>query len=223
MVSGLWRRIQSALGTAEPRQAGRRTPVPVEPESPRPRLPDLPLHQKAEAAPEPRLAPAPEPAAGSDTVATPLPAEEGKEESPEQFAERLSTRLVEDETLRGSLSDEEFQPLLDWALGRVGELARSGSTLPPAAAPARLRKAESQVLELLRLADLAIGERAEADPGLVVSRFQMLDTLLAPPLLEQDAAGRARARLEALLAEPPERLQAAEGAELARRVAEALG
>ena len=51
----------------------------------------------------------------------------------------------------------------------------------------------------------------------------MLDTLLEPPLVDHEAANRARARLEAILAQPARRLQAADGAELTRQLADALG
>ena len=37
--------------------------------------------------------------------------------------ERAAERLLDDERLRGSLTDEQFQPLLDWALAIVDRLA----------------------------------------------------------------------------------------------------
>jgi hypothetical protein len=78
------------------------------------------------------------------------------------------------------------------------------------------------LLELLRVVDLAVGDRSGVSPEVAMSRFQMLDTLLAPPLLPGPVATVAQARLEAWLTEPPERLQAEDGATLVRRLVEVL-
>ena len=140
----------------------------------------------------------------------------------EHLNESLTSRLVEDESLRGNLTDDEFQPILDWALKRVAALSDSYTALPPKAAEARFNQTSGQLLELLRTVDLAVGARATAGPDLTVSRFQMLDTLLTPPLLPGPVATAAQARLEALLAEPPERLQSEDGEALVQRLLEVL-
>ena len=140
----------------------------------------------------------------------------------EQLAESLTLRLVEDESLRGNLTDDEYQPLLDWATRRIQELAGSYAGLPAAAAAARFTQTAGQLLELLRMIDLAVGDRSGVSTDAILSRFEMLDTLLAPPLLPGPTATVAQARLEALLAEPPERLAAEDGAALVRRLVEVL-
>ena len=229
MVSGIWRRIRSLVG-------GR----PTSPEAgiARPYLPNL---RYIPGAPSPggtdvgRSAPPPPPPEAAPEAATPPdarlrrvarePTRTVSEAPPPpvaRLADSLSARLDEDETLRGDLTRDELRPLLEWARARIGDLAQACASLPPAVAAARFQQAGGQLLDLLRTANLAIGARASASPDLVVSRFQLLDTLIEPPLFEADAAGRARARLEALLAEPPERLHAADGAKLARRLVEAL-
>ena len=228
MVSGIWRRIRSLVG-------GR--PTSPEAGTARPYLPNL---RYVPGAPTPggtdvgRSAPPPPPPEATAAAAAPPDAiapavreptravAEGPPPPVAQLAESLITRLGEDETIRGDLTEAELQPLLEWARARIGDLERACAGEPPAAAAARLQQAGGQLLDLLRTANLAIGGRASANPDLVVSRFQLLDTLIEPPLFEAEAAGRARARLEALLAEPPERLQAADGAKLARRLVEAL-
>jgi hypothetical protein len=198
----------------------------IETDPPVSQPPSPPLAERQSVSPEgadadrdltPRLVGAPE-----ATPSEPPQSGEAPPRTVEQIAESISIRLVEDERLRGNLTDDEFQPLLNWALERTGQLRESHARLAPAAAEARLQRAGDQIFSLLRIADLAVGQRATASPDLVVSRIQMLDTLLAPPLFEEEAANRARARLDALLAQPPQRLQAASGTDIARRLAEAL-
>jgi hypothetical protein len=136
----------------------------------------------------------------------------------DQLAEALSERLVEDESLRGDLTDDEYQPLLDWATKRIEQLAESARPLAPATAERYFNQVADQLLELLRTIELAVAQRGGASPELVVSRLELLDTLLVPPLLTAPAATAAQARLEALLAHPPEWLRSVDGATLVQRI-----
>jgi hypothetical protein len=136
--------------------------------------------------------------------------------------ERLSSRLVKEETVRGSLTDQEFAPLREWANRRLVALAESSSRLAPGPAEDHFNRVASRLLELLRTVDLAVGQRAGASAGLVASRFQMLDTLLVPPLLDGPTAQRAQIHLTALLAQPAAHLKSADAAELICRLVEAL-
>src|SRR5829696_7488123 len=43
--------------------------------------------------------------------------------------ERLAERLMEDEALRGNLEDVAWQPIQDWALELLGDLARRTKNL----------------------------------------------------------------------------------------------
>jgi hypothetical protein len=228
MLSGVWRRIR-LLVRGSPSSRG---PSIVRP----PHVPDLPYtkassKKELEAELRPPGSAVPADATLDPTEIRPDPrhvearetaAAEAPPRSIEDRAESLATRLVEDETLHGNLSDDEFKPLLDWAMTRIGELAESCSKLPAAQADTRFERASQQLLDLLRVVDLAVGQRAASSQAMVTSRLEMLDTFLGPPLLEEDAAARARSRLEALVAQPPERLQAAQGVELTRGLAQAL-
>lgn len=202
MVGALWRRMRSILGSGPSEAAAR---------SGRPAGGD----RAARVARQGLAPPSADTTAGYVLDAQP-PEPEPRPIS--QLAEALAERLVEDETARGELTDDEFQPLLDWALNRISELAQAYSTLPPRAAEARFNDTAGQLLELLRTVSLAVGGRGGATPELVTSRFQLLDTLLVPPLLPGPVASAAQARLEALLAEPPERLRTADGCDLVRRI-----
>jgi hypothetical protein len=82
--------------------------------------------------------------------------------------ERAAGRLLDDERLRGDLTDDEFQPLLDWALAVVDTIAVSTLSLAPNAAERRLDAGVSDVTEIIRLAGVVIvacgdtkGQRAE--------------------------------------------------------------
>lgn len=195
MVDRLVRRVRSWWGAG-----GRDSGTVVEPEW-------AGLERKEGDSPTwPSLQPLPPP------PPTPVPA----------LLERLTNRLVADDTLRGSLTDEEFAPLMDWANRRLVALAESSARLAPGPAEGHFNGVAGRVLELLRTVDLAVGQRAGASAELVESRFQLLDTLLVPPLLDGPTAQRAQVHLEALLAQPAEHLTSAEGVELIRRLVEVL-
>lgn len=196
MVGGLWRRMRSILASGPSERGPRRAPT----------------------VPPPPIASDPPPTDTTAGYVLDAPPPEPEPRPVAQLAESLAERLAEDESVRGDLADDEFQPLLDWAMNRIQELAKAYAALPPRAAEARFNQTAAQLVELLRTVSLAVGGRDQASPDFVVSRFQLLDTLLVPPLLPGPVASVAQARLEALLAEPPEQLQAADGPSLVRRI-----
>lgn len=149
------------------------------------------------------------------------PVPEQPRRSPAELAEWLSNRLLEDEALRRNLEDQAYQPLLDWGLAQAQRFT-SAAAAPAAASAAGLEQAAAQVLDLIRTVDVAVGERQTSSPELARGRLELLDTCLQPPLFSEVTAARARARIEALLAEPPEWLQSAPSEELIRRVLEAI-
>jgi hypothetical protein len=226
VVSGIWRRIRSLFAESDSIRDAPPPESPHPPDAARPLestgqyLPDLPF-RSPEQAPSPELIqPHPIPAPSS-LGSTTLPSEPASAEplpSVESLAERLSERLLEDESLRSGLTDDEYQPLLDWALERIGLVARHSAMLSPFAAVTSLSRAADQARELLRLIDLVLRDRETADPQLLRSRLEMLDTLLEPPLLDPERASTARARLEALLELPIEQLRRLPGRELVNRL-----
>jgi hypothetical protein len=165
----------------------------------------------------------PPPANSIPPVPTPRPTPPAPPRPITELAERLTARLAEDESLRRDLTDDEFAPLAAWATRRVEALAGISTRLAPGPAEAYFNGVTSRLLELLRTLNLAIGQRASASPELVRNRLELLDTLLVPPLLDGPIAQRAQADLEALLAEPADRIQALDGPELVRRLVGSLG
>ena len=88
--------------------------------------------------------------------------------------ERAAERLLEDERLRGSLTDDEFQPLLDWALATVERAAAPTTGEPDAAADQRVNAALAKIREALLTVNALAEERpvrlAEAITRVVRSR-----------------------------------------------------
>lgn len=217
MISGIWRRLKSPFRGQS--SAGhlptlpyveRAEAPPAEPARPKSYLAsDLPGAERAERRPSPVVT---RPATAAPTTPRPI----------EQLGEELVVRLAENEVIRRELADEEVQPLLAWAEARVGELMGRLGSLPPAAAESTILLAGDRLQELIRLIDLAVGQRESASAELTASRLELLDTLIAPPLFDRAAVEPTRARLAVLLAEPTERLKSTKGADLVRRLVQAL-
>jgi hypothetical protein len=116
--------------------------------------------------------------------------------------ERLAERLLEDETLRGNLEDMAWQPIQDWALEILGDLARRTKDLDdPEAAPVLDRAYSS-----LRQAIGALADIAEHGPesSEVSKPMETLRATLVPPLMDArtgsvraDRAAAVAARLKA--------------------------
>lgn len=131
-------------------------------------------------------------------------------------AERFAARLLDDETLRRDLTDDEFQPLLDWALGRLHERA---ATLPDPA----LEEVTAGLRAALRAANDALGQRYDLAPEAFAARLAALADTLRPPLYATDAAAAAaRAAVRARAADLAARKDTAEGGDLAADLAAAL-
>jgi hypothetical protein len=124
--------------------------------------------------------------------------EPGSDDAVAARQERLASRILEDERLRGDLTDEEFQPLLDWALAAADRLAASTAGLPDERADQRMDHALSAIRESVAAAADAIAAYAErdvdrlrralADAGLG-ARHQRTDGAIARLMIERDLPG----------------------------------
>ncbi|MCC7106736.1 MAG: hypothetical protein IT307_16490 [Chloroflexi bacterium] len=151
-------------------------------------------------------------------VPTLQPATPSGEIAAAERGERLAERLLEDERLRDRLQDDEAQPLIEWAARRGTVLMQATASLPDSAAEAELDRVSGLLREMLRLVNLAIGERSDALPQLFAARLQALDTLLVPPLVEPAPSAEARAWLEDLLQPPAGELAQLSSPELCQRL-----
>ena len=135
--------------------------------------------------------------------------------------ERMAERLLEDERLRGDLTDDEFRPLLDWALAASDTLAARTARLADDRADALLDAGLGQIKDVVLAAGAAVAAMLEAGAGARDSELARLAELVRPPLVPDDAVGEARARLSTGL-ESITRSPGLAGAELATALADAL-
>ena len=125
--------------------------------------------------------------------------------------ERAASRILDDERLRGDLADDEFQPLLDWALAETDRVAASTDGKSDGDADALIDAKLEAIREIVRSAGAAIlahgegdAKRRAAELAFIGTRWNRADQL--------SALGR---RLE----DEPDLT----GAEIATRIVGALG
>jgi hypothetical protein len=70
------------------------------------------------------------PAPASDSSAPPAARTAKPAVSPDNLANGAIERLTEDETLRGDLTDDGYQPLQDWAVARLQRIAHEAAHHP---------------------------------------------------------------------------------------------
>jgi hypothetical protein len=90
--------------------------------------------------------------------------------------ERAASRILEDERLRGDLTDDEFQPLLDWALNVTDRLVAGTGGLSDADADARIDAGLQVIRDVVGAAGAAIAAHAEGDAERRSSELAYLST-----------------------------------------------
>ena len=109
--------------------------------------------------------------------------------------ERAASRIVDDERLRGDLADDEFQPLLDWALAATDRIAAATAGLDDPSADQKIEDGVAAVKEIVRL----VGEIATADGAERRSAlFAELGRLVGSPIVDRARVGAVRKRLKKL-------------------------
>lgn len=173
----------------------------------------------------PDVAPAPPPLSADATEAASV-ADSGLDTSPTVAArqERAASRILENERLRGDLADDEYQPLLDWALTVTDRVAASTADLEDEAADERIGGSAQVLGEILEAASYAIVAHNEGDADRRRRELEFIaDRVGAVPLGQDDAA--ALATMTGQLATLADRLDAApelSGADVAQQIADAL-
>lgn len=91
--------------------------------------------------------------------------------------QRAAERLVEDERLRGDLTDEEFGPLLDWALATIDRVAAETVGQPDDVADGQVMASVAAIREALAL----VNDRAKAigAPDAPAERSAVLHDLIS--------------------------------------------
>jgi hypothetical protein len=137
--------------------------------------------------------------------------------------QRFAERLLEDESLRADLTDDEFSPLQSWALARLHERA---AALADPAAPEAETELES-LLEclraVLRAANDTLGHRFNLDAQAFSDGLMGIYDALEPPLYAAEGpANNAQLALEAVIPRLAARKDEADGVELVDALVAAL-
>ncbi|HZS00964.1 MAG TPA: hypothetical protein VFE37_19755 [Chloroflexota bacterium] len=114
--------------------------------------------------------------------------------------QRFAEQLLDDESLRADLTDDEYQPLQDWALDRLHE--RACALADPAASDAETAMASilETLRQVLRAVDEAVGHRADRDAQAFAEGLAPLVEAIAPPLYAVEGpATEVRKNVEALI------------------------
>jgi hypothetical protein len=142
----------------------------------------------------------------------------------EALEQRYAERLLEDEGLRDRLTDDEYQPIQDWALDQLHVRA---SALADAASPAaeeEMTHALECLRTILRAVNDTIGRRAELDAAAFVDGLLPARGALEPALYGAEGpAVEAQGALETVLPDLAARKDTAEGVELVEALVAALG
>jgi hypothetical protein len=133
-------------------------------------------HDSAEQAAQPSVAAAPGagPSADAPVVASDSPVRPEDQPASADAAtastadlsgrqERAAGRLLDDERLRGDLTDDEFQPLLDWAMAQAERLVDSTAGDSDEVAERRIDAGLSAVRDTVRAAGEVVSAYAEGD------------------------------------------------------------
>lgn len=125
--------------------------------------------------------------------------------------ERAAARILEDERLRAHLTDDEFAPLLEWALARVDAAVRATADVADdEAADEIIGRELARLRDHLRTLDLLIGRRDTLSAEQYAARLDDLARAIPAPNLA--------AQRNAIVARRTE----SDGATLARTIAALL-
>ena len=130
----------------------------------------------------------------------------------------LAERWLEDESLRGDLDDQTWQPIQDWLLVLAARVATATAGQDEATAQPLLDQAQAVGTALARALVEALG--ADGSPADLGHHLERLHQHLRPPIVEPDRAARVDAALRAAVAELSH--SPAEGPMLAARLTAAL-
>jgi hypothetical protein len=104
------------------------------------------------------------------------------DEARDALEERFAEQLLDDEGLRAELTDDEYQPLQDWALDRLHEQAVALADPAAPEAEAVMAGVVESLRQVLRAVDDSVGHRAERDAQAFADGLAPLVEAVAPPL-----------------------------------------
>ena len=111
----------------------------------------------------------------------------------------LAERWLEDESLRGDLDDQTWQPIQDWLLALASRLASTTAGQDDATAQPLLDEAQAAGAALVRTLADALGPGVS--PGDLGRHLEALHYEVRSPIVEPDRTPRVHAALRAAVAE----------------------
>ena len=111
----------------------------------------------------------------------------------------LAERWLEDESLRGNLDDQTWQPIQDWLLGVAARVATATAGQDEATAQPLLDQAHAVGTAVARILAEALG--TDGSPADLAHHLEPLHRELRPPIVEPDRASRVHAALRAAVSE----------------------
>ena len=105
--------------------------------------------------------------------------------------QRAAERLLEDERLRGSMTDEELEPLFEWALATVDRVAAATAAEASAPADEQIERALAAVRRAFAAVERVLALASEGKGSELRDVAQRLAAVATPPLvLPAEAASR---------------------------------
>jgi hypothetical protein len=184
-------------------------------------LTSAPVRPASIVEPEPGAASPGAPIADDPTAAPSVPGELAVDADVATRQERAATSLLDDERLRGDLADDEYQPLLDWALAVTDRVAAATGGLDDRSADSVLESRVAEVKAIVSLAGEAVAAHVEEATSRRTTLFEELAERIDVMGLKPGAAEEACRRL----GEAADRLEKdgdVSGAEVASSIAAAL-
>ena len=105
-----------------------------------------------------------------------------EESARDALEQRFAEQLLDDEGLRADLTDDEYQPLQDWALDRLHEQAVAVADPEAPEAETAMAGVLESLRQVLRAVDEAVGHRADRDAQAFADGLAPLVEAVGPPL-----------------------------------------
>lgn len=129
--------------------------------------------------------------------------------------ELLADRLLGDERIRGALTDDEFQPLLDWALDALDQVSAGGEAGSAEAATDSIR-------EILSIVNDTFAGGAATDTTQLRRGLSKIRDAIGPPLVPPQLVDESCERVLAAIGSLEERETPPGGPEITETIAQAL-
>jgi hypothetical protein len=141
----------------------------------------------------------------------------------EALEQRFAEQLLDDEALRADLTDDEYQPIQDWALDRLH--AQAAALTDPGAPEAETAMAGvlESLRQVLRAVDDAVGHRYDRDAQAFAKDLAPLVEAVGPPLFATEGpANEIRQSVEAVIPRLAAQKDDLDGATLVQELVAAL-